>query len=266
MKNNVCEKAKELLKKSKILTSDVEELFSIDFPSDDLTGFQGGCSDGSKYYYVILMHYDLASKQENNYSVIAKFDINTGEVVKLSERVSLHHANDMTYNPKDNTVIVCHNRPRAKWLSIFDADTLEFIRKVEIAVDAYSIDYNEKRNCYLLGISGSYNFVFLDENFELLNDKVYSWDESTTRYVKQGACVDDEMLYFILWDGRHTHLDDFQNGISVYNWDGEFLGVIEFNIGIREPENLSIIDGKIYAVCGDAVDRPALYRFTPKLK
>jgi len=258
-----CTLAKDLLAKSPVITSDAAELCTVTPPFPDIRGFQGGCSDGTRYYYNISMHYDLPT-QENNYSRIAKIDLTTGEVVKWSENLTLHHANDAAYNPHTNELLVCNNKPYHKRVTILNADTLEIVRTVELPFPIYCIDYNEARNAYVVGLSGTWDFRLLDANLCPMDDRIFHGTPLTARYTKQGVCTDDELIYFILWDGKHSHADDFQNEIAVYDWDGNFRGIIEFDVGVKEPENLSIVNGEIIAVCGTC--HPILYRITPKEK
>ena len=263
MKDNNCTAAKDLLTLAPVITTDAEEICTVHPPFPDMRGFQGGCSDGERYYYNISMHYDLPT-QERNYSRIAKIDLQTGEVVQWSEPLSLDHANDATYNPHTNEILICHNKPRHKHLTAIDADTLTPTRGIDLPVPIYAIEYNAARSTYAVGISGSWDYRLLDADFRLIDDKLYHGTPLTARYTKQGMCADDEMIYFILWDGKHKDAEDFQNEISVYDWDGNFRGLIEFDVGVKEPENLSIVRGEIIAVCG--VCDPILYRLTPKAK
>lgn len=271
MKNNTinaqannCRLAFELLQRADVLTADCLQLYTIECPSSEIKGFQGGCSDGERYYYQALMHYDHASGQEDNYTRIAKLDLTTGEVVQWSGDLRLNHANDITYNPKTNLLIVSNNSPHPKRLTLIDADTLEIVRCVELPFGAYSIEYNAKRDAYVAGISGTWDFTVLNADFEPMDGRVFKGTPLTARYTKQGVGADDYLIYFILWDGKHSKEPDFQNVISVYDWEGNFKGLIEFDVGVKEPENLSIVNGDIIAVCGASV--PIVYKIVPRLK
>ena len=59
-------------------------------------------------------------------------------------------------------------------------------------------------------------------------------------------------------------MDDFQNLVAIYDWDGNYCGVLEFNVGVQEPESISILNGEIYAVCGKS--EPIIYHFEPTAK
>ena len=100
---------------------------------------------------------------------------------------------------------------------------------------------------------------------KLIDDKTYRTVEADARCTKQDICADDDLLYFILWDGKHKDMDDFQNRVTIYDWNGEYRGVLEFNLGPEEPENISILGGEIYAVVSNKRE-PAIYHFEPKIK
>ena len=250
-----------LLQNGEILTCSHEILAKIDYPAPQLRGFQGGCSDGDRYYYQIVMHYDLPDRLRD-YGRVAKVDLQTGEVIKWSRDLYLDHANDMTYHPATNRVLVCHNKPRYTHISYLDGDTLEIVDEAETPFPIYAIDYNQKRDRYVVGLSGRREFCFLNADLTPVDGRTFRTVPSTDRCTKQGICADDELLYFILWDGKHEEEPDFQNRIAVYDWEGAFRGLLHFNVGVQEPESISIRKGEILAVCGET--HPIIYRFTPK--
>ncbi|MBE6702787.1 MAG: hypothetical protein E7585_05190 [Ruminococcaceae bacterium] len=256
-----CQELPTLLKNGEILNCTHRILCKIDYPSPVLRGFQGGCSDRKRYYYQIVMHYDLPDRLRD-YGRVAKVDLQTGEVVRWSENLYLDHANDMTYHPGTHRILVCHNKPRYQHLSYLDADTLELVDQTDLPFPFYAIEYNEKRDQYLIGLSGTREFRFLNADFSPTDDRIFRTAPLTDRCVKQGICADDELLYFILWDGRHKAEPDFQNRIAVYDWNGDFRGLLHFNVGVQEPESISIVSGQIHAVCGRS--HPIIYRFTPE--
>ena len=91
----------DLLAGKDVVRVDVTERFSVRTPIESHNNVQGGCSDG-KYYYQVFMHRENETGQENNEVRVAKIDPASGEIVKLSRNLWLHHANDMTYNPFQN--------------------------------------------------------------------------------------------------------------------------------------------------------------------
>lgn len=222
-------------------------LFRTPTPIPRLNEAQGGCTDGKKYFYQAFVYRDCPSKQEHNEVRIAKIDVESGKIVQLSKTMWLHHANDLTYNPKTHKLLVCNNAPHRNWLTVLDPDTLEMERTVELPVEIFGITYNEKRDIYAAGISFGKSFCLLDADFHVIDDKIYPPSPLTERYLNQGIGSDDDFIYFAFFDA-YTLKDDpqnFQNTVATYRWDGTFAGLIDFDIGPHEPENISAHKGKL---------------------
>ena len=258
-----CEKIYDLIKLRPSLVAEHTDVMHIPYPDKRFRGFQGGCSDGQRYYYQVLMHYELADRTKD-YSCIAKVDMKEKRVVKYSDVLHLDHANDVTYHPKRNLLMVTNNKPSYNRITLVDPETLEIVGYETSPVPLYALDYNPERDMYVAGMSGKREFCFLDRDLKRIDDKTYRTVEFTDRCTKQDICADNNLLYFILWDGKHKDMDDFQNLVAIYDWNGRFCGTLDFNIGAQEPESISILDGEIYAVCG--VKDPIIYHFEPKIK
>ncbi len=242
----------DLLTQSKSFSSSCTKLYNISRPSDTIKTVQGGCSDG-KYYYQSFIQRE--SDQNNNIVRIVKVDLATGKHVLTSGDLDLNHSNDITYNSKTHELVVCHNAPNRTHISIIDPDTLEFIKLITIDVSIYSIDYNAKRDMYVVGISNGQTFRFLDSDFELYDKIVYQPTELTKGYTTQGAACDDDLIYFVLYK---------QNVITVYNWDGEFVSLIELDVGNVEPENITIVNSEIYV--GSSGGGSTVWKVVPTAK
>lgn len=261
MKN--CNKIFNLLKSHSTLVAEHTDILHIPYPDPAFRGFQGGCSDGSRYYYQVLMHYEL-SDHTKDYSCIAKIDLEKKEVIKYSGILRLDHANDITYHPEKNILMITNNSPNFTRITIVDPETLEIKGYEESPMPLYALEYNAKRNMYVAGISGKREFCFLDSALNPIGEKTYRTVPATDRYTKQDICADDDLLYFILWDGKHKDMEDFQNLVAIYDWNGDYKGVLEFNVGVEEPESISIVGGEIFAVCGKR--EPVIYHFEPRIK
>ena len=225
--------------------------FTIPSPLPRNNNAQGGCSDGT-YYYQVFLYRDNDSGQEHNEVRIAKYDVASGEIVKTSNNLWLHHANDMTYNPKINKLILCNNAPHRNWLSVIDPDTLELQRTVELSVDVFGISYNEARDAYAVGLSFGKSFCVLDNEFRVVENSHREPSPLTAHFVNQGICSDDGYIYFAFWDAvtLRENPEKFQSAIAVYRWEGEYVGQIYFDIGTSEPENISFHQGKLWLLAG----------------
>lgn len=225
------------LETAQLLGLSYEDLFTINAPTVDINGAQGGCIVGD-YGYQAFYRRDGGSDQANNHCMILKYDLKTGEVVKQSEILQLNHINDITYNPKINCLIVVHNAPFANLLSYVDPDTLERIDTFPIDEFIYSIAYNASKDQYVVGLSGGQTFKILDKDFKAVTDAMSPSDLSSG-FTTQGVSCDDDYIYFVLYN---------PNTIMVYSWSGEFVSKIDIDLDIEdwEVENLTVADGQIY--------------------
>ncbi len=200
---------------------------------------QGGCiKDG--YYYQAFILKDTGSNEEKNTVMIVKIDLETGTIVKTSAALRLNHCNDITYNARLGQFVVCHNNPNRTQVSFLDPDTLKVVGTRDIGHKIYSIDYNARRNCYVVGFSGGQTFGVLDSEFTLI-DGPFTPTDRTKGYTTQGVTSDDRYIYFVLYK---------ENVITVYDWDGEFVTLIELAGIENEPESIAIVRNEIYVLCG----------------
>jgi hypothetical protein len=147
MKN--CDKIFELLKKNQVLVAEATDLLHIPYPDPVFRGFQGGCSDGERYYYQALMHYELSDRTKD-YSCIAKIDLQTKQIIKYSGILHLDHANDITYHSKRNLLMVTNNKPNFTRITLIDPDSLDVVGYEEAPVPLYALEYNKSRDMLAL--------------------------------------------------------------------------------------------------------------------
>lgn len=218
---------------------------------------QGACTDG-KYAYLALM---------NGGATILKYDIKSWEFVEKKKISNVGHANDMTYNPDKGYIVIANNAPYYDILTLLDPDKLEVIKDVQIKEDIYSIAYNPSRKQYVVGISGGYNFAYLDEDFNIIKDedKVRKLEEEKqtekykkltdkekeakekatnkvyegvkTGYTRQGCDCDDNYIYFVQSGGN--------NIIVVYDYSGNHVATVPM-ASTDEIENIFHIGNTYY--------------------
>ncbi len=226
---------KEDLAASDYWMADVEQIGCVPHPDNQCTVKQGGWTDGT-YYYQLFIKKDTASNEENNIVKLVKYNLETGEVVKTSEDLGLNHANDLTYNPRRNIFVAVHNNPHRKKLSIIDPETFEVVDTVTLDCKIFSLDYNETRDQYVIGVAGGQTFRVLNADFTYADDKIHQPTSLSKGYTTQGVACDDKYIYFVLYN---------QNCLTVYDWDGNFISYVRLNIS-GEPENLSVVGNEIY--------------------
>lgn len=226
---------KEDLASSDYWTATVEQVGCVPHPDSQCTVKQGGWTDGV-YYYQLFIKKDTASDEENNIVKLVKYDLATGEVVKISKDLGLNHANDLTYNPKRNVFVAVHNNPNRKKLSLIDPETFEVVDTVTLGCKIFSLDYNETHDRYVIGVAGGQKFRILDADFQFVSDTVYEPTTLSNGYTTQGVTCDDKYIYFVLYN---------ENCLTIYDWDGNFISYVKLNIS-GEPENLSVVGNDIY--------------------
>jgi len=182
---------------------------------------QGAATDG-KYAYTIM------ENQVDKLCSIWKLDLNDFSVVETKYGLDLDHGNDMAYNPVLNQLLVVHNKPRYTRVSFVDPDTLEILGAKTMPYQIYSMAYEPARDQYIIGISGSYDFVILDKDFK----RVQRFKGVNTGLVKQGVDCDENYIYF-----PQCTSDAMKNVIMVYDWDGNFVTEIRVK-SYQEIESL----------------------------
>ena len=202
---------------------------------------QGGCTDGEYAYF-------CSADARSNSCSISKYRIRTWKKVAENDVVNVDHGNDITYNEDKNCLVVCHNSPNRTLVSFVDKKTLEIKETIEIPLQIYSITYNSDTKQYAVGISYSFDFAILDENFNVVKRITGVKPVSTT---KQGMDSDIKYIYFLL---------SSPNAISVYDWDGNHYGLFQLNDEAKayESENIFLHNNDLYI--GYNSDKGKIYK------
>ncbi|MCQ2354310.1 MAG: hypothetical protein MJ102_04300 [Clostridia bacterium] len=243
----------DMIKKADTFASSCDIVMTIPAPGNGVTVPQGGCFDG-KHFYQLFIKKDTQTNEAENVDRIVKVEAATGKIVLVSDDLPLNHGNDITYNPKINKLVVVHNNPNRSTVTLIDPDTLTVTESRKLPVTIYCMDYNPQRDCYVVGISGGQDFRYLDADFNVIS-KQYAATPRTKGYVTQGMACTDELIFFVLFR---------ESVITVYDWDGKLVTVIELSVGSIEPENISVYGDDIYVSC--AKNGATVYRVTPKYK
>ena len=185
---------------------------------------QGACVDGD-YAYFAFMNGSVCN--------IAKFDAHSWEYIEKEKIINMGHSNDMTYNSDKDYLVVANNAPYYDVITLVDPDTLAPIKDVKIDEDIYSIAYNASRECYVVGLSGTYDFALLDSDFKTVEE----FEGVNTGYTRQGCDCDDDYIYFVQSGGH--------NLLVVYDYDGNHITDIPMD-DTDEVENIFHIGNTFY--------------------
>lgn len=186
---------------------------------------QGACTDGKYAYFAV---------NNNGKTTILKYNASTWNLKKKSATLSIGHANDMTYNKDTDKIIVANHAPDYKTLTFLDPDTLKITGTKKIKYKIYSIAYNDKKNQYVVGLAGTYNFAILNSKFKLVK-KVKGYNSG---YLRQGIDCDNKYIYCAQSSTK-------DNLIVVYNWAGKKVDTITVDKNM-EIENIFHINNAFF--------------------
>ena len=190
---------------------------------------QGTCTDGT-YLYMMLNNDVKASYS----SSLLKIDLATGNVVATAEGFSTGITNDITYNSKTKEILVVHNSPEPKKVTIINAETMAYVETKTLAFNIYALAYDETLDCYWAGLSGCYDFVRLDLNLQKVGNTYTGY---ASGYTKQGMDCDGKYLYFIL---------SAPNSVAVYKTDGTFVGLVTLPETANSAQNICHVGDTFY--------------------
>ena len=203
---------------------ELKEHIEDDAGMNEFATVQGGCTDG---------HYAYFAVQQAN-TTILKYDMKTWKLADKAEKMnSLGHANDMTYNNKLDRILVANNGPDYHILTVLDPDTLKKVGTVKLKLEVYGIAYNPEKDIYVVGISGGYQFAFLNSDFKVIK----KFKGKNTGYTRQGCDCDQNYIYFSQSGG--------DNIVAVYDYSGKYVDSV--SIGHKhEVENIFHVGSYFY--------------------
>lgn len=197
----------------------------------------------NKYIVVVLASSD--SSITNN--IIYVYDKNTYKFIMRKEIVSCSHANGITYN-KDNNTLVCADAHNKRFV-IYDASNLSFKKFVYTNQPYNNIDYDSSRKNYWGVIDSNfatkwYKIIRFDENFNRITGGDIAYDtldsygfESSQKYrVNQDIVYKDNYLYllnFVNNDNLHFYKPGFSNV--------KFLDAIILSYDVRTGKKGSLL-------------------------
>lgn len=182
------------------------------------------------------------------------YNLDTGKTIKSAENLVMWHANDMTYNPDEECLMICHCSERdydqyhyneLSVVSLKNLDTLENLTIDETIIlpepctdrkGPAGIEYNANRKQYVINTNGERQIWILDEDFNFV--KKFNTSSNlvgiATATAPQGTYCDDNFIYCLYYDSANklsTNTTVTQvHGISVFDWDGNRVKEIQFSV------------------------------------
>ena len=199
---------------------------------------QGACLDtNGDYFYFILE----AATDNGDICSLVKYDAHTLTQVAVNENIGCYHGNDVAYNPNNKTVVVSHCTGTPTYLSVFNAETLELIKRVDTGFSNSAIDYCPERGLYVM-MGGGY-FRYLDEDFRVVDQ----YPTKATPYTSQGIHCDERYIYRVESGSSANNVKG--NIIEVYDWEGNYVLKMELPDITIEGETLAHLGKDLYVIC-----------------
>ena len=173
---------------------------------------------------------------------IKVFDLDTNEEVYTKIVNGIGHANDVTFNSKDNKIYIVHGNGLSV-LHVFDADSYEYLYDVEIELPARSIAYIDDLDIYALRtVSSGY---MINNEHRLYNKLPFLTGMSFTFDVgRQGWTYYKGYIYYSTWSWIRFG-GDGSNKILVYDLTGKLRERLVTNDDIGELENVDFYKDKM---------------------
>lgn len=199
---------------------------------------QGGDTDGQYGYYALNDGGEVGESRTRIY----KIDLSTWEIVQISQDIFCGHANDVTYIPEKNQLAVTWCERPIENATMIDAETLEEVGVVTYPTPHPTMDYSSDRKQYVFGSTQKNNNVSIyDETLEFVAE--IPCDIS---FAKQCIESDDTFIY-----GLQSPNTGGQRGyIFLFNWEGEYVRLISFDIAY-ESENICVYGDKMILAVND---------------
>ena len=141
----------------------------------------------------------------------------------------------MTYNSLTDEIIIVHNSPDRKNISVYDAKTFTYKKTIELEVEIGTIAFDPYEECYWIGLSAGYSFAKFDLNFKQISEAFEGYNSGRTR---QSFDVDSKYIYYLQYNA---------NSIVVMDKQGNFVkDVILTDRPNNEAENICHIGDVFY--------------------
>lgn len=219
---------------------------------------QGGWEAKGSLYSCMNNPFTQPSK-----TLVIKQNVKTGKIEGFSPEFEFGHANDGTYNPDENTVVIsyCDGTTR---MAILDADTLE--HKKTVAPEGHilcNIHYDPVTKIYVsCGFQNQTIYVY-DKDFRLLRSfKAFmSPGPGGVEYSMQGCLTDGVYVYVLEWHGGEewaklkgmggATTESAKSHFLVFDLQtGAHVATIDCKIP-REIEYAAYLDGRFLVGCNN---------------
>ena len=231
-------------------------LFSVRSADNAYTKIQGGYFDGETYYIAALRKRS-DGYEDTRIMVVSK----KGKLLRESEPLSLDHANNITYNPTLDRLVVTHcHSPNGHYYrySFVDPHTLTVTKTADKNQPFFAMAYSPEKQRYASARWNGETLDFWDKDMNHLQARSVTQHGS----LPQGVFCDGEGVYFVR-SAQNGHAAE----LRIYDWSGNLKLATPFQLADDyEPESINVVGDTTYIIADDWKGNAVVYilRFKEK--
>ena len=232
---------KPLLRSDVTYTASAEKLFTFRSSDPEYYTVQGGYFNGEYFYVAEILHGADGHEKVR----ILELDID-GELLRESDPLLLDHANNISYVPKWDSLLVTHCQApeghNARY-SLVDPETFEITETDDLEYPFFAMAYCPSNDRFASGEWSGQTLDVWDGDMNPLLHRDVEYPGS----LSQGVFANAEGIWFV-----RSSRNGYPAEIRVYDWDLNLLHEIPLKLsGNIEPESINIVDGEIYVIGTD---------------
>ena len=178
---------------------------------------------------------------DDSESIIKIYDLKNNKEINSTRGNSLGHANDITYNSKENKIYVLNNGDGIVY--VFDGTTFDYIEKIDVKLPIRSITYLPDEDLYAVRLVTS--GYLLDSNFDKVSTLPFvSGMNISNKVGRQGWAYYNRYIYYTNWSWKRLG-GNGSNSIMVYNLDGDLIQKYLTDTKIGEIEDIAFYKDKM---------------------
>lgn len=203
---------------------------------------QGGGTDGT-YIYCIMCNNESGVYP---YVMIYKFDAVTYKQVQVSDPIYMGHANDLTYDPVNNRLIISDCTSDTDWCGLYfvDRDSLTLIDTQLTAFHQCALEYLPDRNGYVYGNGDGTEYTVNVTDAEFNSSRTFVFPQRDG-LIDQGLTTDGRFIFAPMYNKtgptQYVHIAELDRDVD--------YGVFPlYNVPDHpdEPEFMYVLNGELY--------------------
>ena len=232
---------KPLLLPDVTYTASAEKLFTFRSSDPEYYTVQGGYYNG-EFFYVAVIRRDAGGHEKVRILELYA----DGEVLRESDPLPLDHANNISYVPKWDALLITHcQAPEGHnaRCSLVDPITFDILETDDLEYPFFAMAYCPSNDRFASGEWAGQTLDVWDGEMNPLLRRDVEYPGS----LSQGVFANAEGIWFV-----RSSQNGYSAEIRVYDWDLNLLHEIPLKLsGSIEPESINIVNGEIYVIGTD---------------